>query len=158
MLPDLLAPDLKLVICGMSAGEKAAEAGTYYAASGNRLWSTLHQVGLTPRELAPAEWQQLLEYRIGLVDLVPRDKSGMERGVRFAGGAELRRKMREYAPGMLVFNGKAAAKEYFGMPTVVYGLLPNTIDKTKLFVCPSTSAAARGSWDPRWWDVMAKLA
>jgi hypothetical protein len=59
---------------------------------------------------------------------------------------------------MLVFNGKKVAKDYFQMPTVVYGLLPNTIGNTKLFVCPSTSAGAKGSWDPRWWEVMAKLA
>lgn len=157
MLPDLLAPNLKLVICSTAAGEKSAETGQYYAAKGNRLWSTLHAVGLTPRELAPSEWQQLLEYGIGLVDLVPRDNTGIESGVRFEGGSELRRKMREYAPGMLVFNGKRVAKEYFGMPTVVFGLLPNTIGTTKLFVCPSTSPAAKGSWDPRWWEVMAKL-
>lgn len=158
MLPDLLADGLKLVICGMSAGEKAAEAQQYYAAPGNRLWETLQAVGLTPRRLEPSEWQSLLEYRIGLVDLVPRDNTGQERGVRFEGGSEFRRKIRQYQPGMVVFNGKKAAKEYFGMPTVVFGLLPNTIGTTKLFVCPSTSAAAKSSWDPRWWDVMAKLA
>jgi hypothetical protein len=44
------------------------------------------------------------------------------------------------------------------MPTVVYGLLPHRIGTTKLFVCPSTKAGAKGTWDPRWWEVMAKLA
>lgn len=157
MLPDLLAPGLKLVICGSAAGEKSAEVGQYYAGPGNRLWSTLFEIGLTSRQLEPAEWQSLLEFRIGLTDLV-KDQSGADRGIKFEGGKELRRKIREYQPGMLVFNGKRAAKEYFDMPTVVYGLLPNSIGTTKLFVCPSTRAAAKSSWDPRWWDVMAKLA
>lgn len=156
MLPDLLKDGVKLVICSFSAGEKAGEAGQWYAAAGNRLWETLHVVGLTPRVLEPAEWQTLLEYGIGLTDLV-KDQSGADRGIKFEGGKELRRKIRQYQPGMLVFNGKRAAKEYFDMPTVVYGLLPNTIGTTKLFVCPSTSAAAKSSWDPRWWQVMAKL-
>ena len=145
-LPDLLADNLKLVICSVDAD---------YAAAGNRLWETLHDIGLTPRTLEPSEWQSLLEFGIGLVELEP-DTAGV--GVRFEGGKELRRKLREYAPRTLVFNGKKAAKEYFKMPTTVYGLLPNTIGTTKLFVCPSTSAAAKSSWDPRWWQVMAKLA
>lgn len=157
MLPDLLKEGLKLVICSFSAGEKAGEGGQWYAARGNRLWETLHQVGLTPRVLEPAEWQSLLEYGIGLVDLT-KDQTGADRGVKFEGGKELRRRIRQYQPGMLVFNGKRAAKEYLVMPTVVYGLLPHAIGTTKLFVCPSTSAAAKGSWDPRWWDLMAKLA
>jgi TDG/mug DNA glycosylase family protein len=154
---ELLATDLKLVICRTAPGPKDAEAEPY-AATGDRLWSTLHSVGLTPRELAPSEWRSLLEFRIGLVELAGMDPSGQDRGVRFEGGKELRRKIREYQPGMLVFNGKQAAKDYFQMPTVVYGLLPATIGTTKLFVCPSTRGGAKGSWDPRWWELMAKLA
>lgn len=155
MLPDLLRQGLRLVICGYTAGEKKPDA-QWYASKGDRLWETLHQVGLTPRRLEPSEWEQLLDYGIGLVDLAPRDPSGAERGPRFAGASELRRKIREYAPGMMVFNGKKVAKEYFTMPTVAYGLLPNSIGTTKLFVCPSTTGGS--AWDPRWWDVMAKLA
>ncbi len=155
-LPDLLANGLKLVICGSAAGEASAEAGAYYAGPGNALWQTLFDVRLTPRKLEPSEWQSLLEFGIGLTDLV-KDQSGADRGIRFEGGKELRRKMREFKPGMLAFNGKRAAKEYLQMSTTVYGLLPHTIGTTKLFVCPSTSAAARGSWDPRWWDLLAKL-
>jgi TDG/mug DNA glycosylase family protein len=116
----------------------------------------LFDIGLTPRELLPSEWEQLLEYGIGLTDLV-KDQSGADRGIRFGGGAELRKKIRTFQPGMLVFNGKRAAQEYFQLPRMEFGLLPSMIDKTKLFVAPSTSAAAKSSWDPRYWQVMAKL-
>jgi TDG/mug DNA glycosylase family protein len=156
MLPDLLAPNLKLVICGSAAGQKSADVGHYYAGPGNALWRTLFETGLTPRELLPAEWEQLLEHGIGLTDLV-KDQSGADSGIRFGGGADLRKKMRKYQPGMLVFNGKRAAQEYFQLTKVEYGLLPSMIDKTKLFVAPSTSGAARGSWDPRYWQAMAKF-
>ena len=156
-MPDLLADGLRLVVCS-SADEKAAEAGGYYSGKGDRFWETLHRYGLTPRELAPAEWQSLLEYGIGLTELAERDPSGQERGVRFEGGNDLRRKIRQYSPGMLVFNGKQVAKDYLQMPTVVYGLLPHRIGTTKLFVCPSTRGGAKSNWDPRWWEVMAKLA
>jgi TDG/mug DNA glycosylase family protein len=156
MLPDLLTSGLKLVICGTAAGEASAEAGEYYAGPGNAFWQTLFDVGLTPRKLEPSEWRTLLEYGIGLTDLV-KDQSGADHGIKFEGGKELRRKMREFAPGMLAFNGKRAAKEYLRMSTTVYGLLPHTIGTTRLFVCPSTGAAARGSWDPRWWQLLVKL-
>jgi len=156
MLPDLLANDLKLVICGSAAGQKSADVGQYYAGPGNVLWRTLFEIGLTPRELAPAEWERLLEYRIGLTDLV-KDQSGADSGIRFSGGADLRKKIRKYQPRVLVFNGKRAAQEYFGLATIAYGLLPSTIDRTTLYVAPSTSAAARGSWDPRYWQALARL-
>jgi len=156
-LPDLLAEGLKLVVCS-SADEKSAVDGGYYAGAGDRFWDTLRTIGLTPRELKPDEWQSLLEYRIGLTQLAEMDASGPDRGVRFEGGKELRRKIRQYQPGMMVFNGKQVAKDYLNMPTVVYGLLPHSIGTTKLFVCPSTRAGAKANWDPRWWDVMAKLA
>ena len=78
-LPDLLAPNLKLVICGSAAGQKSADVGHYYAGPGNALWRTLFEIGLTPRELKPEEWQQLLEFGIGLTDLV-KDQAGALRG------------------------------------------------------------------------------
>ena len=152
---ELLTEGLKLVICSSASTEEEEDEGPYDATS-NKLWSTLHEIGLTPRELAPAEWRTLTEFGIGLLVLAEPDPSGEDRGVRFEGGKELRRKVREYQPGMLVFNGKQVAKDYFQMPTVAFGLLPNTIGTTKLFVCPGTSGGA--TWDKRWWDVMAKLA
>lgn len=140
-LPDLLAPGLRIVFCGKPD---------------KRFWEMLFVTGLTPRQLEPDEWQSLLEYRIGLTDIA-QDGAVTDRDSKGAGARELRRKIREFAPGMLVFNGKQPAKDYLDMPTVVYGLLPHSIGTTKLFVCPSTSGT-RSSWDPRWWEMMAKLA
>jgi TDG/mug DNA glycosylase family protein len=148
-LPDLLADGLKLVVLSSS--------GHDYSARGDRLWSTLHQIRLTPRELEPQEMPLLLEYGIGLTELADRDSRGEDTGVRFEGGKELRRKIRQFNPGVLVFNGKRAAKDYLQMATATYGLQPHTIGSTRLFVCPTTKAGAGSGWDPRWWDVMSRL-
>lgn len=157
MLPDLLTPGLKLVICGSAAGQKSAEVGQYYAGPGNQLWPTLFEVGLTPRQLKPEEWQTLLEFGIGLTDLV-KGQSGPDSAISFKDGAnDLRRKIRKFEPKVMAFNGKRAAQEFFGLPTANYGLLKSTIGTTTLFVAPSTSAAAKSSWDPRWWQALAKL-
>ena len=49
VLPDVLAPDLRVVFVGTAAGARSAAVGHYYAGPGNRFWHTLHEIGLTPR-------------------------------------------------------------------------------------------------------------
>src|SRR3546814_6083057 len=53
VLPDVLAPGLRLVFCGSAAGRKSAELGAYYAGPGNKFWPTLYEIGLTPRHFRP---------------------------------------------------------------------------------------------------------
>ena len=80
-LPDLLQPGLKLVICGSAAGAKSAALGAYYAGPGNKFWRILHESGLTPRRLAPAEFPELLAHGIGLTDLA-KAYAGADAGIR----------------------------------------------------------------------------
>ena len=69
MLPDLLAQELDVVICGTAVGHKSASLRQYYAKPGNKFWPTLYKIGLTPRILSPAEYRELLIYKVGLTDL-----------------------------------------------------------------------------------------
>src|ERR1700710_1081930 len=69
VLPDVLAPGLRVVFCGYAPGTASARAGAYYAGPGNRFWLTLHEVGLTPHLLPPAEFARLPEFGIGLTDI-----------------------------------------------------------------------------------------
>src|SRR3546814_7604122 len=55
VLPDVLAPGLRLVFCGSAAGRKSAELGAYYAGPGNKFWPTLYEIGLTPRHFRPQD-------------------------------------------------------------------------------------------------------
>lgn len=147
-LPDLLRPGLDVVLCGTAASSKSAMMGHYYAGPGNRFWQTLREVGLTDaRQLTPAEFPRLLAYGIGLTDIA---KSAAGNDAVIPDGAYdadgLRRKIVKYRPRALAFNGKNAAKRFFGR-RVDYGRQASTGD-TAVFVLPSTSAAAR-----RWWDI-----
>lgn len=157
MLPDLLAYDLALVICGTAVGETSARVREYYAKPGNKLWRTLYEVGLTSRLLAPAEYRELLEERIGLTDLV-KDKFGMDKDLIDSdfGSGELLAKMNKYQPEILCFNGKRAGKEFL-MRKVVCGLQAETIGRTKIYVAPSTSGAANRWWDIKKWEELARL-
>jgi hypothetical protein len=69
ILPDLLRPDLDLLICGTAAGAISAARGAYYANPGNRFWSVLAETGLTPHRFRPEEFPRLTALGIGLTDV-----------------------------------------------------------------------------------------
>lgn len=157
MLSDLLAPQLKVVFCGTAAGNKSAQLKQYYAKPGNKFWKALFEVGLTPVLLTPSEYEKLLDYQIGLTDLV-KHKSGMDTVLTSAdfGQEVLRQNMETYRPRYLCFNGKRAAEAFLGRK-VEYGLQPEKVAGTCLFVVPSTSGAASGWWDIAVWHELARL-
>lgn len=157
VLEDLLAPGLALVICGSAAGRRSAELRQYYAHPGNKFWRTLHDVGLTPRQLAPTEYALLLEFGIGLTDVI-KDQSGSDAAIDFrrSDPDALRAKILRYAPRLLCFSSKRAAMTYLRSRKVDYGLLRETIGSTRLFVATSPSGAASGHWDLSIWRALAR--
>jgi TDG/mug DNA glycosylase family protein len=158
MLPDLLAENLDLVVCGSAAGRRSAQRKLYYAGPGNKFWRTLARVGLTPRQLSPSEYRLLLGHGIGLTDLV-KGQSGGDHEIDFrrAGRRGLERKIERFRPRFLCFNGKRAARGFLGREDVEYGLQPEQVADTRLFVAPSTSGAANASWRPAHWQTLADL-
>jgi TDG/mug DNA glycosylase family protein len=158
MLDDMLKNGLDLVICGTAASSKSARVGHYYAGPGNKFWRTLHETGLTGRELAPGEYRQVLEYGIGLTDLV-KEQAGSDASILFREPAKavLRTKIVHYQPRVLCFNGKRAAQEYFGVKSIRYGNQAALIGRTALFVAPSTSGAANGQWDLDIWRELERM-
>ena len=69
VLPDVLAPGLKIVFCGSAAGTASALARAYYAKPGNKFWPTLAATGLTPALVKPSDYLRVLEYGIGMTDM-----------------------------------------------------------------------------------------
>jgi TDG/mug DNA glycosylase family protein len=157
VLPDLLAPGLALVVCGSAAGRRSAELRQYYAGRGNKFWPTLERVGLTPRRLLPSEYPLLPAFGIGLTDVV-KAQSGADSELDFrqADPEALRAKILRYQPRLLCFNGKRAARTFLCRARVDYGLQAERIGATRLFVAPSTSGAASGSFDLRVWRRLAR--
>lgn len=155
VLPDTFQPDLKVVFCGTAAGERSAELGAYYAGPGNQFWSVLHRIDLTPRQLKPEEFGSLAKYDIGLTDLAKKI-SGADDTLhpRHFDSISLVKKIEKVHPRALAFNGKRAAQEFYGRG-VDYGCQVEAIAGTIIFVLPSTSGAARGFWDERYWSELA---
>jgi TDG/mug DNA glycosylase family protein len=155
LVPDLLAPGLRLVFCGTAPSKKSAEARAYYAKSGNRFWPTLHQVGITSRRFQPQEYRELLALKIGLTDLC-KDHCGVD--AELPDGAfdvvRFRQKMLHYQPAMIAFTSKNAGATFLGH-AVAYGVQPEMLGNSRLFVLPSPSGLATRFFDLQVWETLA---
>ncbi|MFI4959106.1 MAG: mismatch-specific DNA-glycosylase [Lysobacterales bacterium] len=155
ILPDVLRPGLALVFCGTAAGKRSAAERAYYAHPGNLFWRALFDAGLTPRQLAPAEFPQLLAYCIGLTDLAKRHAGNDDELPRDAFDVPaLIAKIERHQPRLLAFTSKNAAHAALGH-AVDWGLQIERIGITQLFVLPSPSGQARGHWDIAPWRALA---
>ena len=155
LVPDLLAPNLKLVFCGTAPSSASAKAKAYYAKSGNRFWPTLHAVGVTPRRFAPRDYGQLIELGIGLTDLC-KAHSGTDAQlpVDAFDKASFEQKMLRYQPQMIAFTSKNAAQTWLGHP-VDYGLQAELLGSSRLFVLTSPSGLATRFFDIEVWRTLA---
>ncbi len=154
ILPDLLAPNLKIIFCGTAPGTQSARAKAYYAGRGNRFWKTLYEIGLTPRQLMPQEYPELLLYGLGLTDL-SKTSFGQDETLSFSNEdrESLKAKIERYQPQILAFTSKNAGQQFLKRP-VCFGLQDAPIGKTKVFVLPSTSGLAIRYWNIQHWKKL----
>ena len=161
ILPDYLAPGLRLVFCGTAAGHVSAALGHYYAGPGNRFWGLLQEAGLTPRRFTPQDDHLLPGLGIGLTDLA-KEASGMDRDIPAAayGPGALARRVGALAPVALAFTSLKAARVALSDDRIAVG--PLALDArfpgVALWALPSPSRAnghfTREPWLDlgRWWQ------
>jgi double-stranded uracil-DNA glycosylase len=142
-VPDVLAPGLDVVFCGINPGRVSAAAKAHFANPRNDFWRLLHDAGFIPRVLEPSEQYELLRYGIGATNAAMRTTPGSSdlRRADFAESAErLERIALELRPRAIAFVGKEAYRGTFG-ERAEHGPQQRTIDDVGLFVLPSTSPA-----------------
>ncbi len=71
-VPDLVAPGLAVLLCGINPSLWSGAVGHHFASPSNRLWPTLHASGWTPRRVLPHETDVVLGCGIGITNLVAR--------------------------------------------------------------------------------------
>ena len=151
-VPDVLAPDLTAIFCGINPGLVSAAANAHFANPRNDFWRLLYAAGFTPRLYEPSEQFQLLPLGIGITNAAYRTTpgSGDLRKADFAGSAErLERIALELRPRAIGFVGKEAYRGAFGDRPAL-GPQERRLGETALFVLPSTSPAnAAVSWAER---------
>lgn len=161
-VPDVLAPGLKVVFCGINPGRVSAAARAHFANPRNDFWRLLHEAGFTPRPLEPAEQFELPKYGYGLTNAVYRTTPGSSdlRSADFAGSAErLADLARELEPELIAFVGKEAYRGTFRERPEL-GLQERMLGATRLFVLPSTSPANAAVPYPerlRWFRELREL-
>jgi double-stranded uracil-DNA glycosylase len=142
-VPDVLAPGLTVVFCGINPGRVSAAAAAHFANPRNDFWRLLHAAGFTPRLLGPQEQFEAPAYGIGLTNAAPRTTKGSSdlRSADFAGAAErLAGIAQELRPRAIAFVGKEAYRGAFRQRPEL-GLQERRLGETSLFVLPSTSPA-----------------
>jgi TDG/mug DNA glycosylase family protein len=143
-VPDILAPGLRCVFCGINPGRRSSAAGHHFANPRNDFWRLLADAGLTPRQLDPSEQWSLLELGYGLTNAAYRTTKGSSdlRRADFEGSRErIERLAEELEPGMIAFVGKSAFQGALGVARSELGLQERALGATRLFVLPSTSPA-----------------
>src|SRR6516162_9675303 len=71
-VPDVIATGLKILFVGINPGLYSGAVGHHFARPGNRFWRALHASGITPRLLSPYEERDLLQFGIGITNIVNR--------------------------------------------------------------------------------------
>lgn len=158
VLHDLLGESLDVVLCGTAVGTASALAAAYYAHKQNKFWRILHETGLTPELLQPHQYRDLLRYRIGLTDFV-KTHSGMDHQIPFSelrqsARFRLRKSIEMCRPKFLAFTSKTAGQNFLGGKRD-YGEQTELIADTRIWILPSTSGAANGTWHPEIWHQFA---
>jgi double-stranded uracil-DNA glycosylase len=141
-LPDVIAPGLDVLFCGINPGLYTAAVQCHFGRPGNRFWRTIHKAGLTPRLLRPDEQRELLGYGCGITNIVARATTAADELTRdelVAGARILEKKVRRYRPRVLAVVGIGAYRTAFERPRASVGLQEETIGATAIWVLPNTS-------------------
>lgn len=152
---------MKLVIVGMNPSEQGARVGHYYAGRGNVFWTLLYEGGVVAEHLTYNDDRRIIEFGIGLTNLVSRPTKTEEEITREEFGEGrilLAQKIEQFTPRVVAFNGKSTY-EKFAQRIGAYGLQDQSVYGAQLFVLPSTmgaEATVRGQ-KVRYFKQLAKV-
>ena len=139
---DVIAPELRVLFCGINPGLYTAAVGHHFARPGNRFWPALYAGGFTDRLLSPFDERELLKSGYGITNVVPRTTPSadeLSKGEIIAGGERLRAKVLRYQPRVLAVLGVGAYRTAFNRPKATVGRQDETIGATVLWVLPNPS-------------------
>ena len=139
---DVIAPDLRVLFCGINPGLYTAAVGHHFARPGNRFWPALSASGFTDRLLSPFDERELLKNGYGITNVVQRATATADlltKAEIVAGGERLRAKVLRYRPRILAVLGVGAYRTAFNKSKAVVGPQEELIGSTRLWVLPNPS-------------------
>jgi TDG/mug DNA glycosylase family protein len=145
VVPDIIAPGLRVLFCGINPGLMSAATGHHFARPGNRFWPAMHRSGFTPHLLRPAEQADLLSYGLGITNVVER---GTARAADLTPDELVRdwhprrtlvAKVRRYRPSWLAVLGVSAYRAAFDHPQARIGPQTVRLGGAQVWVLPNPS-------------------
>lgn len=127
-MPDVIAPDLKILFCGINPSLYSVAIGHHFGRPGNRFWKALYKAGITPRLYDPSEDADLLQLGYGISNMAPRATARADElsKAEIKQGRELlAAKVKQYSPKCLAFLGITAYRIAFEQPKAKIGPQPD---------------------------------
>lgn len=161
-LPAYVAPEPLVVLCGLAGVGSRRSRQHYYETPGNAFWELLHDSGLCPERLGPADDARLPAYGLGVTDLI-----GHHDGERWVHDVDaLAADVARWRPEWLALTSKTVAGRVArALRERPPGLGPSDLELggAPIFVLPGPSGAKRrADYDGRpdrlsWWSDLASL-
>jgi double-stranded uracil-DNA glycosylase len=157
-VPDVIGRDLAVLFCGINPGLLSGRTGHHFAHPANRFWKALERSGFTDELLSPSEERRLLEYRLGVTNLVARTTaaaSELSREELRVGAQRLEALVARYRPEVVCFLGLGAYRSAFARPRAQLGAQVERIGRARCWLVANPSGLqARYQLD----DLAAQLS
>ena len=141
-ISDVIAPNLRVLFCGINPGLYSGWTGHHFAKPGNRFWPALYASGFTHRLLSPAEKLELLKDGYGITNVISRttaSETDLRKDEYVVAGKRLKTKLRRYQPAFLAVLGIGAYRLAFAKPKAGLGRQEEKIGNTIVWVLPNPS-------------------
>jgi TDG/mug DNA glycosylase family protein len=141
-IPDVVGPGLRVLFCGINPGTVSGELAQHFARPGNRFWKVLYGCGFTDRLLAPAEQWELIDYGIGITNLVARSSraaADLDPSELREGAVRLDTTVAGLAPAWVAVLGIQAYRVAFRRPHAAIGRQPERVGGAGLWLLPNPS-------------------
>lgn len=149
-LPDYLRKGMKLVIVGCNPSESSVRVGHYYAGRVNQFWPVLYKGGVVPEPFDYHDDKRVIEFGIGLTDLVKRPTKTTAELTRedFAEGRiVLSQRLGEFTPHVIAFNGKLAFEQFAQRKCRIWPSERSSVRRAR--VCFAGDEYAGSPWQQR---------
>lgn len=159
-VPDLVAPGLRVLLCGINPSLWSGWSGLHFGRPGNRLWLVLHRAGFTEWQLRPEHTGDLLSAGLGVTNLVQRATARADELADTElrdGVGRLERACRAWQPAWVAVLGLSAYRTAFDRPRARPGRRAETLGGSGLWLLPNPSGLNASYQLPALTELYAEL-
>ena len=160
VVPDLVCPDLRVLMCGINPSLWSGAVGLHFATPGNRLWPVLHLSGWTDRQLDPSDTAEVLAAGLGITNLVMRATARADElapAELRAGWSRVAELAARWQPDFVAILGLGAYRTATGDRSAAVGRQPGRLGGSGVWLLPNPSGL-NASWQlPRLAQAYAEL-